>query len=830
MDASSKADGANNALFQSATCSFNFEPYCRASALPSPAPEFCLNDSEPDSPANANWVYRLGPTRALSTISCETTQTSSSAGSLLSPVQTDRSDTLTARGSRSRGPSPLGRRNPTSTDDSCSKPLLCLGPRCVQTFTTEDELKSHVEAVHTYSCNWAGCDQPSFASRDGLIWHVKAEHLLVCPSQGCTESSFQSIRVLRSHMDISHSKADGGVKEWQLTPTLPDDHASMQHTDSPQEVKPVPAKEGKAPEGSEQAISQMLPSVNLAKTKYQDQLRRVLEKRSKRNAGTPRSADSPTDLVRGKASRLVETASFPLVYEHAILPFLSEFLPKWVGSRHVVSAMRGKTSQMRRICIMTRHKISRTRKMIIVRHIQDLLPETFRRFVSFVFSLGEIDRTTWARGLSRHHMDDICIPRNPYFFRNPCMGDSIGICGNGTFEDSTATLGPNLIVGGGSYWLGNFHPFLDAYQHLQTVVVEHPSLQDRGRCIAEGHDAMSQEDSFKLGNLEVTSGLNLQTTRISHDPYWEECDKEQPLIVTDWSLIAARTSHANLLRRFPSETQPLLRETPITSTGAVIPGACVTSSGRTSGHQRGQVCEIPAYVSGDENGTRKATREWFIEEPYPCDNEEEWIRGGIGVEGDSGAAVVDSNTHALIGHLWGRNRYWGPGPRHTFFTPIADIFDDIQEKCGQQTRPQLPQHRDEADCFPPFPSCRQCYDLRTYLDSRRSSRMSLQSMIMGKGDSDQDLTSIEAVSELATPRDYHRFVGVEETGSSFNVNSSFCPGTPAIADIKSPYATTPELDDPYVAEFAAPEGLRKRGPIFSTNSSQERQKRQRVEE
>lgn len=283
MDDSSKADGANNALFQSAACSFNFEPYCRPSALPSPAPEFCLNDSEPDSPAN--WVYRLGPTRALSTISCETAQTSSSAGSLLSPVQTDRSDTLTARGSRSRGPSPLGRRRRTSTGDSCSKPLLCLGPRCVQTFTTEDELKSHVEAVHTYSCNWAGCDQPSFASRDGLIWHVKAEHLLVCPSQGCTESSFQSIRVLRSHMDISHSKADGGIKEWQLTPTLPDNHALMQHTDSPQDMKPVPAKDGKTPEDSEQAVSQILPSVNLAKTKYQDQLRRVLEKRSKKNAG-----------------------------------------------------------------------------------------------------------------------------------------------------------------------------------------------------------------------------------------------------------------------------------------------------------------------------------------------------------------------------------------------------------------------------------------------------------------------------------------------------------------------------------------------------------------
>ncbi|KAF7550181.1 hypothetical protein G7Z17_g5892 [Cylindrodendrum hubeiense] len=828
MDASSKSDTANNALVQSAACTSGFEPYCDASALPSPTPEFYINDLEPDSPAN--WGCRIGPTRALSTISCET-QTSSSAGSLLSPVQTDRSDTLTARSSSwSRGPSPLGRRKRASTSDSYSKPLLCLGPQCQQTFTTEDELKFHVASVHTYSCNWAGCEQPSFASRDGLIWHVKAEHLLVCPFQGCTESSLTSIRVLRSHMDIAHAKPEGGIKEWQLTPTLSNNHASIQRTDSTPDMEPVSTADEKGPESSRRSISQEPPSINVAKTKYQDQLRRMLEKRSKKNASTPRSADSPTDLVRGKASRLVETASFPLVYEHAILPFLSEFLPKWVGSRHVVSVMRGKTPQAKRICIMTRHKISRARKMIIVRHAQDLLPDKFRRLVSFVFSLGEIDRTTWARGLSKDQMDDICVPRNPYFFRSPCMGDSIGICGNDTFENSTATLGPNIIVGGGRYWLGNFHPFLEAYQHLPTVEVEHPSIQDRGRCIVEGHDAMAQESSFKLGNLEVTSGLNLETTRISHDPYWEECDKEQPLIVTDWSLIAARTSQANLLRRFPSETQPLLRETPIISTGAITPGSYVTSSGRTSGHQRGQVCEIPAYVSGEENGTQKATREWFIEEPYPCDNEEGWIRGGIGVEGDSGAAVVDSNTHALIGHLWGRNRYWGPGPRHTFFTPISDIFDDIQEKCGQQARPQLPQHRDEADCFPPYPSCRLCYDKRTYLDSRRSSRMSLQSMIMGKGDSDQDLTSIEAVSELATPRDYHRFIGVEEAGSSFNISGNFCPGTPAIADMRSPYATTLDIDDLYDTGYAAQEGSRKRAPMVSANLNQDRHKRQRVDE
>lgn len=520
-----------------------------------------------------------------------------------------------------------------------------------------------------------------------------------------------------------------------------------------------------------------------------------------------------------------------------MLPFLAEFIPKWCGPRHVISVTRGRKAQTRRISIMTSSAISRARKVTIASHVKDLLPENFRSVVSFVFSVGQVNRTTFARGLGESHLDEICAPRNPYFFRSPCMGDSIGIKGNGSFDDSTATLGPCLSIGGGSFWLGNFHPFLDAYRCLTTVEVEHPSPQDRSGCIGKAHDAMAPGDDFRVGNLQATSGLNLRTTRISHDPYWEDCCKEQPLVVTDWALIASgtSTSAANILRRFPSENQPLFKETIVRTTSVITPGASVVSSGRTSGHQRGQVCEIPAYVSGDENGTQKATREWFVEEPFESDDEDAWIRGGIGVEGDSGAAIVDADSGALVGQLWGRNRYYGPGPRHTFFTPIADIFDDIQEKCGQPSRPQLPQHRAEDDRYPVYPPCRQCFDLRSYLESRRSSRMSLQSMIMGRGDGDQDLTSIEAVSELATPRDYPRYVGVEEAGSSFNgipsplsAGVAYLPRLPLLPDTKSPYAPTLDGADLYDVD-PVPSRKRAVNHLFVTGTEEEeKQKRRRL--
>lgn len=561
---------------------------------------------------------------------------------------------------------------------------------------------------------------------------------------------------------------------------------------------------------------------------------------------TPRAADSPSDFSRARSSRLIENASFPLVWEHGVLPFLAEFIPKWCGPKYVVTVTRGKAPGSRRVCIMTSNQPSRARRVIIAAHVRDLLPESHRTSVGFAFATGAVDRLVWARGLSKEMPDDVCLPRNPYYFKDPCMGDSIGIEGNKDFEESTSTLGPCLTIGGGSYWLANFHPFVEAYQHLPSVSVQHPSPSDRSRCIDERHDTMPEGPrNFLLGSLTATSGIDLKTTRISHDPYWEDCDKEPPLIVTDWILIASKTHQANVIRRFPSETMPLLKEVPVKTTSAVIPGAPVVSTGRTSGQQRGQVCEIPAYVSAEENGTGKATREWFIEEPYPYDDEEEWIRGGMGVEGDSGAAIVDADTNTLVGQLWGRNKYFGSGPRVTFFTPIGDLFDDIQERCDQQTRPQLPQYRDESDCYPVYPSCRQCYDLRTYLDSRRSSRESLRSMI-GHNESDHgDLTSVGGTSELATPKDHvfwSRHSGVEEVGSSFTSGMSPSaihpfsftsqPVTPGIVDIKSPYALTLSTEDLYDDE-ASPHATgaatgKRAAAVPLTRSSCQNAKRQRL--
>ncbi|KAI1437354.1 hypothetical protein GGR50DRAFT_692399 [Xylaria sp. CBS 124048] len=253
---------------------------------------------------------------------------------------------------------------------------------------------------------------------------------------------------------------------------------------------------------------------------------------------------------------------------------------------------------------------------------------------------GKVSRLVWARGLGKEIPDDVCFPRNPFAYASPCMGNSIGASLDG--EEVTATLGPCVTAQGGDYRLASFHPFVNANHLSCRIFIEHPSLTARSRTMCM---------------LAATSGFNLKTTRVVHDPYWEDNDKELPPVVTDWILISAETQQANILRKFPRAAgRP---ERSVTCTSSVPPTANVIRTERTSRIQRGQVCEIPAYLDGVANGTSKATREWFAEEPFASDNEDDWIKGSIGVEGDSGAAIVDSDTNTLVGRLRGQNAILG---------------------------------------------------------------------------------------------------------------------------------------------------------------------------
>ncbi|KAK7966823.1 uncharacterized protein PG986_001100 [Apiospora aurea] len=770
-----------------------------------------------------NWPYynnnNLQAKDNLSNSSSSAISWASSMTEVLSPTRTE-DFLMQGHHMWTRRPSPLlFPTEPVSTDSN--DPTQWDGMRTKPSHANTDfsiifsQKKSGylTNGIPSLMCRWnenGPCRSGSFINREELNWHVKMEHLLECPVLGCVEGSFSNKEVLDCHVRWGHKSArldDAATTTTQVGNLETNRTQSSSLISKKAEMEKPPAIAGPA----QDRLLKMEMSIGISKRRCREKLRGALEKKICRQNGPAKLAESP------RTPRLIEHASFPLVWEHGVLPFLIEFIPKWCGPGHVISVTRGKKRDTRCICLMTKKPVSKARKMTIAAHVRDLLPETYRHGISFVFTTGEVDRLTWARGLSRQMPDEVCNPRNPFCYSNPCMGDSIGaVLQDG--DDTSATLGPKIIVGGGNYWLANFHPFEETNIAGDLAFVLHPSPADRDQCREEGHDALeSDELDFELGKIAAKSGYDLKTTRITHEPYWEELDMEPPLVVTDWALISAKTREANLLRKFPTGAAPK-KEVPITRMSSVVPGADVCSTGRTSGYQRGQVCEIPAYVDGKNsgNGTGKGTREWFIEEPESQDDEDEWIRGGIGVPGDSGAAVIDCETHMLIGQLWGRNKYHGGGSRVTYFTPMFDIFDDIQEKCGEQTRPQLPQYRDEADRWPVYPVCRTCYDLREYMESRRSSRESLVSMIAGVGEgshSEHDLTS---VSELATPKasaDNHhwtRHAGLEDVGSSFNsFNSAISPApmasysvsfglaanSPGILEMRSPYAMTLNDED-----------------------------------
>ncbi|KAI0428339.1 hypothetical protein F5Y09DRAFT_332657 [Xylaria sp. FL1042] len=742
------------------------------------------------------------PSIASSVTGLSTISRTSSVDSVCSPVLTESTSEPGQGSSTSRIPSPL--RQLTMQSPNIADSSSCSMSSC----DTTQEKDRPAKPVCSHVCLWGrsgACESGGFTSREELNRHVKIEHLLECPVPGCTETIFETRDLLACHMQWDHSNNDNSNATACRTTNLLEPSLTPAH-DMPND-SPIEKAVANKVSATQDRVLKMEMSIGISKKRCREQLRTALEKRLRRANGLPKSADSP-GIVESRTPRLLDSASFPVIWEHGILPFLIEFMPKWCGPGHVISVIRGRKPNTRRVCFMTKRPVTKARRIVIAAHVRDLLPEAHRSTVSFVFSVGKIDRLVWSRGLSKEMPDEVCTARNPFAYISPCMGDSIGASLDDG-EEATATLGPCVTAEGGSYWLACFHPFIGASQRTSPVLIEHPSPQDRAQCAQEQHDVLQDLD-HRIGNLTATSGFDLKTTRITHDPYWDDFDKEPPLVVTDWILISSGTRQANLLRKFPHVTQR--RETPVTATSSVTPGANVISTGRTSGLGRGQVCEIPAYVDGEKNGTGKATREWFIEEPFPYDNENEWIRGGIGVEGDSGAAIIDIDTNALVGQLWGRNNYWGPGPRLTFFTPISDIFDDIQEKCGMSTRPQLPQYRDEAERWAVYPVCRQCYDMREYLDSRRSSRESLMSMIGvhdPRGEHDNDLTS---VSELATPKDQSsllRHIGPEETASSFGGGSVVSPApvhafyplssaaSPGVSELRSPYPHALSDEDLY---------------------------------
>jgi hypothetical protein len=317
----------------------------------------------------------------------------------------------------------------------------------------------------------------------------------------------------------------------------------------------------------------------------------------------------------------------------------------------------------------------------------------------------------------------ICQPRNRTFSKSPCTGSSVGIAHS---DKDTATLGCFVRVGGKTMGLTVDH--LIPPRSVDPAIT-HISEQDR---VALLFPTIQSEFDFELELAPVTSGHRcFRCTSFRHkwidecgDLSWLFSDSEQscPLVRKANEILTRAQEefgaqalflgkkHSKSGRRFGivrfSNLAPLpflqvlprremdwaLFETdcanpifdlkiPMSFTDSptelqprtLKPGAFVRSIGRTSGHSTGQISNTMSTIFHGEY----ETAEWCVLKRDKTDIHE-WIQGSMGVDGDSGALIVDNAISDLYGMLWGRI---GDGPATvTLFTPINDILSDIEEQ------------------------------------------------------------------------------------------------------------------------------------------------------
>ncbi|KAL5330025.1 hypothetical protein ACEPPN_003549 [Leptodophora sp. 'Broadleaf-Isolate-01'] len=349
-----------------------------------------------------------------------------------------------------------------------------------------------------------------------------------------------------------------------------------------------------------------------------------------------------------------------------------------------------------------------------VEHLQRLVSEPTstlfpRAFTVILQLLVKQSRLRRSLGSDSRTSSPICEPRNREFHRSPGTGDSIGI--KGSFED-TATIGCYLLV--------DKKPMILTVDHLVPASIPQPSIthtseQDRhcflmSRLDAEAQRILELNPSHQCifclefrtwgwqtpqSSMKILSSAQSQSC-IVHEPLmklWLSDEHPQFQIrplgnfasksgartrvrngiarEMDWALFEVRLDGG----LFPFLEDDLAGQLSLAI--SIKPAAMVKSKGRTSGYQTGQVSSTMSAVFQEGY----ITNEWSVLK-RPDTPLDEWIEGGIGVDGDSGGLIVDDATNEIYGMLWGRI-----GDDHstvTLFTPLQEILDDIEERTGSR--------------------------------------------------------------------------------------------------------------------------------------------------
>jgi hypothetical protein len=185
--------------------------------------------------------------------------------------------------------------------------------------------------------------------------------------------------------------------------------------------------------------TEQLAYLNKLKTVYKATFDEAAKKHEQENSTSSSDSDSGKSTLERYLYDLIRPTEFVFAWEWSILPFLVEMVPKLLGRGYAINVTRDpRKNSAQTICLTTRVKPTRTRRMIIARHVLDIIPDRFYKNTSFQFCHGTVEFI--QRGTDKKHPDDFCNARNPHFYLLPMMGDSIGP----STEECAATLGPCL--------------------------------------------------------------------------------------------------------------------------------------------------------------------------------------------------------------------------------------------------------------------------------------------------------------------------------------------------------------------------------------------------
>ncbi|EQB49355.1 hypothetical protein CGLO_11314 [Colletotrichum gloeosporioides Cg-14] len=397
--------------------------------------------------------------------------------------------------------------------------------------------------------------------------------------------------------------------------------------------------------------------------------------------------------IRAKLKERERTSEyFNQIWEDEALPRLKETMDEGNITDYNISiqADYGESGVLRIVEVVTKKRLPENTNQELRNNVSKIFtPERSLR-VTISFTIGVVKRISGTEE-----------PYNADYHSRLMIGDSVGF-ENGEYA---ATLGPAIKWSERVGCLVNFHlfdgaPGIKDEQEKSDCYLVHPAGIDCPRGIVPQ----------RIAKLGAHSGFKMYRTQRVSRSIQDFCPKVPPgipRVETDWAFCDLEGNGLllqNFIRYAPNdrEVEPhsgLISEIFLGSPNLRL----VRCTGRSSGFRYASVCETPIIV---KQGPGEPTREWYLENVPEILTVEKWNAGGIGIPGDSGAAIIDDETQAFIGHVWGRTHYEEDAPtgrRLAYFSHVMDIFDDFESRYPAMGRPRLRTDTDTTTSAPVQP-------------------------------------------------------------------------------------------------------------------------------